>query len=123
MTFKVLLITFVCVELIAPKSHSTTSISNWPKVADTHKTTPKHSTELQNAASLISQAVNASSNIFNNNLVAPTLNSTNSVSNNNLEGKVIESNTDLMELNGKMNQLIGIINQIKMFQIKIFLCY
>ncbi|XP_054082484.1 enhancer of mRNA-decapping protein 4 homolog isoform X3 [Zeugodacus cucurbitae] len=95
-------------ELIAPKCHSTTSIPNWPKVADTHKTTPKHSTELQNAASLISQAVNASSNILTNNLVAPTLISTNS-GGNNFENKVVESNTDLKELNGKMNQLIELV--------------
>lgn len=95
-------------ELIAPKCHSTTSIPNWPKVADTHKTTPKHSTELQNAASLISQAVNASSNLLTNNLVAPTLISTNS-GGNNFENKVVESNTDLKELNGKMNQLIELV--------------
>lgn len=109
--------------MIDPNCHSTTSIPNWPKGADTHKATPKQSTELQNAASLISQAVNASSNILNNTLVAPTLNSSASGSNNNLEGKVIESNTDMMELNGKMNQLIGMINRIKIFQIKIFLLF
>ncbi|XP_050322266.1 enhancer of mRNA-decapping protein 4 homolog isoform X3 [Bactrocera neohumeralis] len=96
-------------ELIAPKCHSTTSIPNWPKGSDTHKATPKQSTELQNAASLISQAVNASSNILNNNVGASTLNSTASGSNNNSEGKVIESNTDMMELNGKMNQLIELV--------------
>ncbi|XP_011207932.2 enhancer of mRNA-decapping protein 4 homolog isoform X3 [Bactrocera dorsalis] len=96
-------------ELIAPKCHSTTSIPNWPKGSDTRKATPKQSTELQNAASLISQAVNASSNILNNNVGASTLNSTVSGSNNNSEGKVIESNTDMMELNGKMNQLIELV--------------
>ncbi|XP_011207930.2 enhancer of mRNA-decapping protein 4 homolog isoform X1 [Bactrocera dorsalis] len=99
----------VCIELIAPKCHSTTSIPNWPKGSDTRKATPKQSTELQNAASLISQAVNASSNILNNNVGASTLNSTVSGSNNNSEGKVIESNTDMMELNGKMNQLIELV--------------
>ncbi|XP_017495092.1 PREDICTED: enhancer of mRNA-decapping protein 4 homolog, partial [Rhagoletis zephyria] len=89
------------------KCHSTTNITNWPKVPELPKATTKQSTELQNAAHLISQAVNASSgNNLNNSHAAPNLISINSSNNGNLEGAGSKSNTDLTELNGKINELI-----------------
>ncbi|XP_017473347.1 PREDICTED: enhancer of mRNA-decapping protein 4 homolog [Rhagoletis zephyria] len=94
-------------EVSSAKCHSTTNITNWPKVPELPKATTKQSTELQNAAHLISQAVNASSgNNLNNSHAAPNLISINSSNNGNLEGAGSKSNTDLTELNGKINELI-----------------
>ena len=64
----------------------------------------KHSAELQNAANLISQAVNASSvggSLNNSHLAPPNLNMNNSGGHSNSAG------SELAELNMKMSQLIG----------------
>lgn len=85
-------------------------------MTDMQKCSSKHSAELKNAAHLMSQVINVTSaNNLNNSLVAPTIISTNSNSNGNLESTGIESSTDLTELNGKMDQLIG------MFLLTLFL--
>ncbi|XP_054741449.1 enhancer of mRNA-decapping protein 4 homolog isoform X1 [Anastrepha obliqua] len=97
-------------DVSASTCHSTSSIPNWPKVPEMHKSATKHSTELQNAANLISQAVSASSgNNLNNSHVAPNLISTNSSSNGNLQGMGGGSNTEFSELNGKISQLIDLV--------------
>ncbi|XP_073824958.1 enhancer of mRNA-decapping protein 4 homolog Ge-1 [Musca autumnalis] len=85
--------------------------TNWPKVPDVPKvSTSKHSAELQNAANLISQAVNASSmSNLSSSHIAPTLGTTscsNIMQNDNGDNA---SGTDLGEINMKMNELIDLI--------------
>lgn len=85
------------------------SKTNWPKVPDVPKvSTSKHSAELQNAANLISQAVNASSmSNLSGSHIAPTLGTTscsNIMQNDNVDNA---AGTDLGEINMKMNELIG----------------
>lgn len=93
-------------------AQTTAASSNWPKVPDVPKVSNnKHSAELQNAANLISQAVNASSmSNLSNSHIAPTLgNASNNSSNNN---NVVPNNmnsvaNDLSDINGKISELIG----------------
>lgn len=88
------------------------STASWPKVPEVPKVTnTKHSAELQNAANLISQAVNASSmSNLSNSHIAPTLGNasgSNSCSNNVTDAVDNSGVTDLTEINMKMNEMIG----------------
>uniref|UniRef100_A0A1A9WBH7 Ge1_WD40 domain-containing protein n=1 Tax=Glossina brevipalpis TaxID=37001 RepID=A0A1A9WBH7_9MUSC len=89
--------------------NSSTTVS-WPKIPDVPKVTnTKHSAELQNAANLISQAVNASSmSNLNNSHVAPNLGNINSVTSM-PSNCVTVVTSDLNEMNMKMNELIDLV--------------
>ncbi|KAM7354487.1 enhancer of mRNA-decapping protein 4 homolog Ge-1 isoform 1-T2 [Cochliomyia hominivorax] len=110
------------------KLAQTATTTNWQKVSDVPKVSNKHSAELQNAANLISQAVNASSmsNLSNSHL-APTLGNTGSNSNSNNNNIVPNSinniANDLSEINGKINELIDLVKmqslQINSLQIEV----
>ncbi|XP_067625151.1 enhancer of mRNA-decapping protein 4 homolog isoform X2 [Eurosta solidaginis] len=94
----------------SPKCNSTTNVQNWPKVPEMQKVVTKHSTELQNAANLISQAVNTSSaNNLNNIHTVPSLINPNNGSTDNLAAQVADSHLDLTEINGKINELIDLV--------------
>ncbi|XP_065357524.1 enhancer of mRNA-decapping protein 4 homolog [Calliphora vicina] len=98
-------------------AQTTAASSNWPKVPDVPKVSNnKHSAELQNAANLISQAVNASSmSNLSNSHIAPTLgNASNNSSNNNNNNNIVPNNmnnvaNDLSDINGKISELIDLV--------------
>ncbi|KAL9922946.1 enhancer of mRNA-decapping protein 4 homolog isoform X1 [Glossina fuscipes] len=93
-------------------SQNSSTTVNWPKIPDVPKVAnTKHSAELQNAANLISQAVNASSvSSLSNSHLAPNLGSTNSSNAATMPSNCVTvTASDLNEMNMKMTELIDLV--------------